>query len=188
MKALALLRENALSVKEVAAACNITPDHLYGLMEGAPAQGDAGVLFCQEYKKIKKECSKRTKQNVVTLTDRIVEDLLEWNESLPDGADLDLKQVRAKKEILDSLTKVGAGVEVGELHLHQGLTGGELVDEFKRLKSLVDLAAKGGRISEAIRRRSGVLPLSSEGKAKGAKGKKTPLLPSEPEAGDLPQE
>jgi len=188
IKALALLRENALSVKEEAAACNLSTEHLYNLIEGAPNAGDAGVLFCQEFKKIKKECSKRTKQNVVTLTDRIVEDLLEWNESLPDGADLDLKQVRAKKEILDSLTKVGAGVEVGELHLHQGLTGGELVDEFKRLKSLVDLAAKGGRISEAIRRRSGVLPVSAKGKASRPQGETTPLLPSEPEAGDLPQE
>jgi len=188
MKALALLRENALSVKEIAAACKISADHLYGLMEGAAAQGDAGVLFSQEYKKIKKECSKRTKANVVTLTDRIVEDLLEWNESLPDGKDLDLKEVRAKKEILDSLTKVGAGVEIGELHLHQGLTGGELVDEFKRIRSLVELAAKGGRVSEAIRRRPGVLPVSSEGTLKRAKGETSSLLPPEPETGDIPQE
>ena len=188
MKALALLRENALSVKEVAAACNLSTEHLYNLMEGAPNAGDAGVLFCQEYKKLTKECDKRTRQNIKTLTDRIVEELLEWNASLPKGKKLNLKEVKAKKDILDSLSKAGAGVEIGELHLHQGLTGGELVDEFKRIRSLVELAAKGGRISEAIRRRSGVLPVFAKGKAPRVKGETTPLLPPEPEAGDLPQE
>lgn len=145
IKALALLRDNAMSVKEVAAACNLSSEHLYNLMEGAPNAGNAGVLFCQEYKKIKKECSKRTRDNVITLTDRIVEELLEWNASLPKGKKLDLKTVKAKREILSELNKTGAGVETEELHLHSGLTGVELVDEFKRLRSLVDLAANGHR-------------------------------------------
>ena len=188
LKALALLRENAMSVKEVAAACNLSTEHLYNLIEGAPNAGNAGVLFCQEYKKIMKECGKRTRDNVKTLVDRIVEDLLEWNSSLPRGKKLDLKTVKAKKEVLSELNKTGAGVEIGELHLHQGLTGGELVDEFKRIRSLVELAAKGGGVQEALRRRSGVLPVSSERKTSRAKGKQAPLLPPEPEAGDLPQE
>jgi len=184
-KALALLRENAMSVKEVAKACNISADHLYGLMEGAPAQGDAGVLFCQEYKKIMKECDKRTRANVKSLVDKIVEDLLEWNESLPAGPLLELSQVKAKKEILAELVKVGAGVEIGELHFHSGLTGGELVDEFKRLRSLVELAAKGGGVSSALKRRSGLLPIPDEGKSSRIKGKTTPVLPPESETGDL---
>jgi hypothetical protein len=185
MKALTLLRENAMSVKEIAKACNISTDHLYGLMEGAPDQGNAGVLFCQEYKKIMKECDKRTRKNVKTLVDRLVEDLIEWNESLPAAHLLELPQVKIKKEILSELVKVGAGVEIGEMHFHSGLTGGELVDEFKRLRSLVELAAKGGGVSSALRRRSGLLPVSDEGKSSRIKRKETPVLPPESETGDI---
>jgi len=144
-----LLRENAMSVKEVAAACNITASHLYNLMEGAPNAGNAGVEFQKEYKKILTDCSKRTSATVITLKDKIVEDLSKWNDSLPEAKNLNLKQVKVKKDILDSLARFSVG-DTGEPQVHTGLSGEDLVNEFRRMRSLVDLAGRENKEEKKI--------------------------------------
>lgn len=188
VKALSLIRENKMSVKEIAAACKLSADHLYDLMEGSPKTGPAGQEFQREMQKIEKDISQRTKTRIKTLKDKLIEELEDWNDSLPKGKKLTTKDFYAKRALLAELNKASAGVEIGEFHYHTGLQGDDLVNEFKRVRSLVESAADGSGIPEAIARRSGILPVSPEDEAKGAEEGQAPELSSESEAGDVSQE
>ncbi len=187
IKALNLFRENAMSVKEVAKACNISPNYIYDLIEGTPSSGNVGVLFPKEYKKIQTVCSKRTISNIKSLKDRIIEDLMIWNDAVSkDPKKLALKYIYAKNKILAELNKATAGVEIGEFHYHTGLSGEDLANEFKRVRSLVELAAHGSAVPGFGKGRPGVLPLSPEGEASGTETQKASAVPSEPKTGRIP--
>lgn len=188
VKALSLIRENKMSMKEIAAACKMSVDHLYDLQEGSPKTGSYGQEFQREMQKIEKEISNRTKTRIKTLKDKLIEELDEWNDSLPKGGKLTIKDFYAKRALLAELNKASAGVEIGEFHYHTGLEGADLVNEFKRVRSLVESAADGSGIPEAVARRSGILPVSPEDAATGTEEGQTSELPPEPEAGEIPQE
>lgn len=188
VKALTLLRENKMSVKDIASACNLSENYLYHLMEGNMKEGNIAAEFHQEYKKVLKEISKRTASNIKTFKDNLIEELMEWNDSLPRGPKLNLHTVKAKREILAELNKATAGIEIGEMHLHSGLSGEDLFNEFKRLKSLVQLSANGRGVPEALKRRSRSVSVSPKRKKQGTEAAEADSVSPEPEAGDIPQE
>lgn len=185
-KALALIREGGMSLQEVAKASGITISYLYDLIEGKPSAGNVGQEFKSELNKIEAQLSVRTKINMRTLKDILVDDLLQWNDSLPkDPLMLKPSEVEQKRKILADLNKAQAGVEIGEFHYHTGLSGEDLINEFKRLRSLVKSAVVGPGVPEAITRRQGILSSSSKAKVRRAKEEEASELSPESEAGDL---
>ena len=161
-QALNLLRENKVPVDGIARTCGFSPEYLKDLMEGKPNTGPAGVLFSTEYKKVKRDISLRTRDNIDTLKERLVEDLLAWNEAINLQANgmpemLTMSQVPEKRRILGELNKATAGIEIEEFHYH-GLSGEDLINEFKRVKSLVQLTAGRPRVPVSIAKRSRGIP------------------------------
>ena len=190
IKALQLLKENAGSVAEIAKACGLSTDHLYDLIEASPKVGQLGILFSQEYKKAVKECSKRTRDNLHTLKDRLVSDLLRWNQAIndkkPDPSKWQLKEVNAKRAVLAEINKVSDAGDFEDF-FKTGLAGEDLVNEFKRVRSLVEFAANGATVQSSDEGGPGILHLSAEAEARGAEAQEAPELPAQPEAGALSQ-
>jgi len=188
LKALELLKENALSVAEIAKASSISKDHLYDLIEGNVSKaGNVAAEFSKEYEKVYKEISKRTQANIKSLKDTLIEDLMAWNDHInkKGPSKFTITEIRAKKSILAELNKAEDGVNIEEFHYHTGLAGEDLVNEFKRIKSAVELAAHGRGVSTPKQRGSGVLPVSLEAAPQRSKGEEAAELLAESETGDL---
>lgn len=191
LKALELLKENAMSVTEVAKASSISPDHLYDLIEGNVSKaGNIAAEFSKEYEKIYKELGKRTQSKMRSLKDKLVDDLYAWNEHInkKGSSKLTMSEVRTKKSILAELNKAEEGVNIEQFHYHTGLAGEDLVNEFKRIKSAVELAAHGRRVPPTEQRGSGVLPIPLEAKAQRSQGEEAAELLAQSETGEVPQE
>ena len=187
VKALSLLKDNLLSVKEVAKASNFSETHLYDLIEGNVSKaGNVAALFEKEYRKTMAEVSKRTQKAVKTLQDRLIDDLAKWNDSLPsDPKRLKLREISAKRAILAELNKFDSRIEIGEFHYHTGLSGEDLVNEFKRIKSLVEFAASGKRVSPARSRGAGKVLLGAERIPGGVEAEEASDVPAESETGEV---
>ena len=161
-KALELLEEGTLSVKEIAASCKWTDWTLYELMSGNSTKtGPVGELFHSELKKIHTRNVSKVKH---LFKDNQRLGLIKLNERLRE-----LKKEPCTEDttyeickIMNALGKAGPSVEISNTSYSftKGMTPEELVNEFKRLGTLARSTLDGGGVSSPVARRTGTLPSS----------------------------
>lgn len=160
-KALELIEEGSVSLKEIAQACQIPLDTMYDLYEGDTKKtGEIGNLFKSELDKITARNSAKVKHlvkdNQKLALYKINEYLRATSKKKPTP-----ELVEEMNSVLRSISKSMPSVEIGSLSISRGLSAEDLVNEFKRLSSVARFALDGGRVSGARAGRSGILPASS---------------------------
>jgi len=164
-KALELWEEGLLSIKEIAASCEIPIDSMYDLFEGNSQKiGQTAHLFKAELDKITVRTTSKIK---ILVKDNKKIALIMMNErlkelrALPDkGKDESLEV----NKILNTLSKSTPGVEIGSYHslsLTKGMTPEEMVYEFRRLSAIARNPSVGGRVRKVDERAEGRIPGSS---------------------------
>jgi len=159
-KALQLIEEGDLSIKEIAAACGISSEILYDLHEGnSKDQGTLALLFESEMGKINKRISKKIRHLV---KDNKQLALRKVNEYLRDlqKTKADASMMKEVTKIINSLSKSTPTVDM-EVSIHRGLTSEELTNEFKRLGALARFALSGRGVSSIGQERARKLPAPS---------------------------
>ena len=163
-KALELLEEGSLSVKEIAKAIGWHEMTLYDLMGGNTAKtGSIGELF---YSELRKQHSRNVSKVKHLFKDTQRLSLIKLNQRLRDLQSKKPTEETAKEicKIMNSLGKAGPSVEISNTSYSytKGLTPEELVHEFKRLGTLARSTLDGGGVSCPKPGRPGTLPPSSE--------------------------
>lgn len=162
-KALELLEEGTLSVKEIAQSIGWSPDTLYDLMSGDTQKtGNVGLLFQSELKKQHARNVSRVK-HFYKENQRLA--LIKLNERLRLLQSKHPTEKTAKEicTIMNSLGKTKASVEINQSYsFTKGLTAEELVHEFKRLATLARSTLDGGGVSSPESGRPGTLPSPAE--------------------------
>jgi hypothetical protein len=146
-KALELIAENTMSLKEIAKASGIPEDNLYDLCEGNPSTGNTGVLFQIELDKVLKQLDKKTRISSKKLRNTLHRKLEKWAFELP--AQLEDSHVRRAVELLNSVHKAIPQIEIGEVHYHKGMDQEDIVNEFKRLSAIARLTSDGIAIQKS---------------------------------------
>ena len=164
-KALELWEEGLLSIREIAAACEIPIESMYDLFEGNSQKiGQTAHLFKAELDKITVRTTSKIK---ILVKDNKKLALIMMNErlkelrALPDkGKDESLEV----NKILNTLSKSTPGVEIGSFHslsLTKGMTPEEMVYEFRRLSAIARNPSVGGGVRKVDERAEGRIPGSS---------------------------
>ena len=159
-KALELLEEGTLSVKEIAQSIGWSAITIYELMSGNTTKtGSVGDLFYSELKKI----HNRNVSNVKHLAkDTQKLGLIKLNERLRELKSLkpDLEITEEICRILNALGKMGPSVEISNTSFSftHGMTSEELIHEFKRLGTLARSTLDGGGVSSPAEGRQRALP------------------------------
>jgi hypothetical protein len=137
-KALELIEEGILPIREIAKVVGWNEDTLYELYEGRTEKtGPIGELFASELRKIQERNTAKAKhyikENKTLALRKMNEYLREIQKQRPTAT-----LVSEINSILNSLAKSTPGVEIGNLSYSytKGLSAEELVLEFKRLQSL----------------------------------------------------
>ena len=158
-KALELIEEGQLSLKEIAKAIGLSYDHLKDLYQGDIARcGQTGELFKSEVNKITARNSARVKHLV---KDNMKLALLKMNERLRElqAKKADPEMIKELTSILNSVSKSTPNVEIGSFSITKGLTAEEMIHEFKRLGSIARFSLVGKGVSGAKQGRPGILPV-----------------------------
>lgn len=187
-KALQLLSEGTLSLKEVAEQSGFNYDHLRALINGnSEKSGYVGELFSAEMRKIDAKLAGKIKsllkQNKVLALNMINDVLCDFKRLKSLGLD----EIKVLTSINNSLAKETPNVEIGNLSYNytKGLTAEELVHEFNRLKAIANGASNRGAVSKAFEGRPGILSVSDD-EGSGAEGKsEDPDVSPDAEAGDV---
>lgn len=163
-KALELLEEGSLSVKEIARAIGWSEWTLYELMSGNTAKtGSIGELF---YSELKKQHSRNVSKVKHLFKDNQRLSLIKLNQRLRDLQAKKPSEKIAKEicKIMNSLGKAGPSVEISNTSYSytKGLTPEEIVHEFKRLGSLARSALDGTGVPGSPKGGAGTLPSSSD--------------------------
>jgi len=186
-KALDLIAENRLSVGEIAKAVNISESYLRRLMDGKADAGNMGQLFHTEVNKVYRDIDQRNKTRVRKCKDLLFKRLEGWARTLP-TAKLKDPEVRRVLEAINTLSKATPQMEINSFtQVYNSMTQEDLLNEFKKLKTLAQLAIDGTGISGV-----GTGTSSEISKLIGKGGSvqeepKNPVLRTPPEAGDIPQ-
>ena len=167
-KALELIEEGTLSIKEIAKSIGWSQWTLYELMSGNTEKtGSTGELF---YSELKKQHARNVSKVKHLFKDNQRLSLIKLNERL--------RELKAKKptekitkeicKIMNSLGKAGASVEINNTSYSftKGMTAEELVHEFKRLGTLARSTLDGGRVSSPESGGQGALPVSIKRRGK----------------------
>jgi hypothetical protein len=162
-RALELIEEGNLSIKEIAKTVGWTPRTLYDLYEGNTQKtGPIGDLFTSELNKIQARNASKVKY-LVKENKKLA--LIKMNEYLRV-----LQSKRPGKRVTEEINKVllalakaTPNVEIGSFSYTKGLSAEDLVNEFKRLNAVAQSALVGRPVSGALPGRSGVLPEPSPG-------------------------
>lgn len=163
-KALQLLDEGKMSLKEIAATIGWSADYMYDLYEGKDNVGTIGELFKSELSKLEhknvsriKTLTKDNKRLALTM----MNDFLRRKMSAGYVSDDDTKLVTT---VFNALSKATPNVEIGSMQYNytKGLTAEELVHEFNRLKTLANGAPVSRGIQKAGQGGSRILPASPE--------------------------
>jgi hypothetical protein len=167
-KALELIEEGTLSVKEIAKSIGWSQWTLYELMSGNTAKtGSIGELF---YSELKKQHARNTSKVKHLFKDNQRLALIKLNERLRElRAQEPTEDVSAEIcKIMNSLGKAGPSVEISNTSYSytKGLTAEELVHEFKRLGTLARSTLDGGGVSCPKQGGPGTLPAPAKGRGK----------------------
>ena len=159
-KALELVEEGTLSIKEIAKSVGWSEWTMYKLMSGDTQKtGSAGELF---YSELKKQHSRNTSKVKHLFKDNQRLGLIKLNERL--------RALQAKKpseaitkeicKIMAALGKAGPSVEINSqsFSVTHGMTPQELTHEFRRLGTLARSTLDGAGVSSPDAGRSGALP------------------------------
>ena len=163
-KALELIEEGTLSIKEIAQSIGWSPWTLYELMSGNVAKtGSAGELF---YSELRKQHSRNVSKVKHLFKDNQRLALIKLNERLRDLKTKEPTEETTKEicKIMNSLGKAGPSVEISNTSFSytKGLTPQELVYEFKRLGTLARSALDGKGVSGSPKGGPGTLSPPSE--------------------------
>ena len=159
-KALELLGEGALSIKEVADACSIDQGVMYALYEGDIAKvGTVAALFRAE---LEKQSIKNSEQTRVLRKDSSKKALYMVNERLThlkNSPKLGEKEVREVTRIMNALSKATPTVEFNQqVSIYKGYTPEEIVHEFKRLSAIAKHTLDGRGVPSSGKGRAGEIP------------------------------
>jgi len=159
-KALELLEEGTLSVKEIARSIGWTDWTLYELMSGnTKKNGELGELFYSELKKLHSRNQSKVK-HLFKDNQRLA--LIKLNERLRElkAGPADAIASAEICKIMNSLGKAGPSVEISNTSysVTHGMTPEELVHEFKRLGTLARSTLDGAGVSSPKPGGQGTLP------------------------------
>lgn len=145
-KALELIEEGSVSLKDIAKTIGWGEDTMYALCAGRVDKvGEVGALFHSELQKITERHAARiktlTKDNKVLALAKINEYLRSLSKKKPDA-----EMVKEINGILNALAKSTPGVEIGQFSYTKGLSAEDLVSEFKRLSAVARATLDGKRI------------------------------------------
>lgn len=149
-KALQLIDEGKMSLKEIAQAIGWSADYMYDLYEGKENVGNTGELFKAELHKLEQKNVSRikslTKDNK-RLALVMMNDFLRRKMSAGYQTDDDTKLITT---VFNALSKATPNVEIGSMQYNytKGLSAEELVHEFNRLKTL----ANGAPVSRGVQK------------------------------------
>lgn len=187
-KALQLIEEGNLAMKEIAVACNFPYEVLNKLFNGNIAQqGDTATLFQTEVRKItvRNEAKVRT-----LLKDNNKLALAKINEYLRS-----IQKQKATKtlvlqlsKVLNALSKATPKVEINSISVYNNLTERDLGNEFKRLTAIAKHALDGKGVPCAGEGRSGILSLLTGEGDSVPEEQENPVLPPVSETRDFSQE
>jgi len=158
-KALALIEEGLMSMKEIAKLVGWHDVTLYELMAGnVQKQGTLGELFYSELKKMHSRNVSKVK-HLAKENQKLA--LIKLNERLRD-----LKTLKPTKEttteiakIMQSLGRIVPNVEINQSYsMTRGMTAEELVHEFSRLKSVAESTLDGKGVPSPTEGGAGTLP------------------------------
>ena len=185
-KALELIEEGQLSLKEIAASISMPHESLMRLYEGnIEKMGENAALFQAELGKITARSAKKIRELV---KDNKKLALYKMNEYLRNISKHKPTPMMMQKinSILKSLAQATPNVEIGNFSVHHGLQGEDLVNEFKRLSAIARDALVGKGVSGPSERAAGrISDLIGEGD-RLQKKQKDSVLPPVPETGELP--
>ena len=187
-KALELLEEGDLSIKEIAQASGFGVVYLRELIEGHSKAGDLGQLFQSELRKITNRKNSTIKRVTKDAQQVAAELLLSELQKLKKKGNLTDTEQRRLVDINNSLTKAKPTVEIGTVSYSRGLQKEDLIHEFNRLTSIARSTLKRGRVSGARKRGQGLLPASSGPGDIIQEEPEAPLLRTESETGSVSQE
>ena len=159
-KALELIEEGSLSIKEIAKSIGWSDNNLYDLMSGNTARtGSIGELF---YSELKKQHSRNTSKVKHLFKENQRLSLIKINERLRELQEQEPTEATTKEicKIMNSLGKAGPSVEISNtsFSVTHGMTTEELIYEFKRLGTLARSTLDGGGVSSPSKTGAGALP------------------------------
>jgi hypothetical protein len=158
-KALQLFEDGLLSLKEIAAACQIELTNFYKMVEGDTATvGDIATLFKAELDKITIRSGEKIKVLVKDNKKIALEMMNARLRSLKNKPKLNEKEVTELNRHINALSKVTPRVEIGTFSYHQGLTAEDLASEFTRLSAIARAALDGRGVSGSGQEASGRIP------------------------------
>lgn len=172
-KALKLIEDGNLTIREIARTLDWNEDTLYELYEGRTEKhGKVAEAFQEELAKITSRNIKRirelTKDSQV-LALRVVNAYLRNNQKKKPDKSL----VALCNTVLNALSKSVPNVQIDSFSYTKGLSAEDLINEFKRLRGL---ASNGSRISEAFEGKPGEVPGTSEYGSTPEEEPEAPLL------------
>jgi hypothetical protein len=188
MKALALIEHSGLPLSDIAKEVGWTKDTLYDLYEGnIQKTGPIGELFQSELSKIAERRVGKISQLMKDNKDLC---LRKFNEYLrmTKGSKPSPSVLKTTNAIMNCLNKASPGLSIGKLSYSytKGLSAEDLINEFKRLKSIAASDDRG--ISETIPNRAGEVYRASERGNQSEEVSEAPFLQAEPEDGTFPYE
>lgn len=186
-KALQLIEEGRIPLKDIAAACGWSKEYFYKLYEGNIERcGGAAALFDAELRKLTERHATKVRQLVKENKKLALEKLNERLRVLKDTK-VTTEVTNEITKILNALSKTVPSVEINSLSIHKGLTDKELINEFTRLRAIAQHALEGRGVSRTFTDGSRILFESTgEGHSISEESKDT-ILPSTQEARDLSQ-
>lgn len=160
-KALQLIEEGNLSLKEIAGACGFSVGTMYDLYNGDLKAGqELGELFKSELNKITLRNTEKVRHLVKDNKKLALFKMNEYLRKLQKKSPTKPMMLEITR-VLNSLSKVTPNVEIGSFSIHKGFTAEELIHEFKRLGALARYALDGRRIPGVGPGGTGELPKAS---------------------------
>ena len=158
-KALTLIEEGLLSMKEIARTIGWNDKTLYELMSGnIQKTGTLGELFYSELKKMHSRNVSKVK-HLAKENQKLA--LIKLNERLRDlkGKKANDKTTAEMAKIMTSIGRIVPNVEINQSYsFTKGMTPEELVHEFSRLKSVAESTLDGKGVQSPSKGGAGALP------------------------------
>jgi transcriptional regulator with XRE-family HTH domain len=188
LAALELLKENKLSVREIAKCVGFSYEYLNDIMNASEHSGNVGLEFNAEYRKLEQVLDKRIRRNVKEALDLSSNTLKCWLQRLESKKKPTEKQIKLAKDIQMVLSKSRPNVEIGSFSYTKGLSAEDLFNEYKRLKGLAEQAIVRRRVQGSKQGRSGEVHLASESGSSAEQSPEDTSLRTPPPSEEIPPE
>ena len=167
LKALEMLANNDASIASVAKDCGISRDHLYDLIAGEEKAGPVAAEFRDKLQTATGKIEERTSLKIKQLKESAITKMIDWVNSVKDGKSMSAMERRTMVEMLNSLNRSRATYNIGSLSYSKGMTGEDLLNEFRRLSALAQSALERRAVSGIAEGTAGLLsaPLGRRDKA-----------------------